>query len=91
MQRFGKIPVSVTLTGEEWTALIARITGRELSPTGSRVYREAARKLSAQLEEAVDAHKLTKKPPLCACCGVNRADLPSKICVGCHAYAEHTA
>lgn len=91
MTRFGKTPVSITLTGEEWTALAARITGRELSGKGSRVYREAVRKLSAQLGDASDAHKLTKKPPLCECCGIYRADLPSKICVGCHAYAEHTA
>jgi hypothetical protein len=91
-KRFGKTPVSITLTGEEWFALLARIDGRELSPKGSRIYRDASKKLCAQLGDASDAHTLEKKPPLCSCCGVNRLAYPqSGLCISCHNYEEHTA
>jgi hypothetical protein len=28
-------------------------------------------------------------PPRCESCGINPADPPSKLCVGCQAYREH--
>jgi hypothetical protein len=37
MTNFSETPVSITLLGEEWFALLARITGRPLSPEGRRV------------------------------------------------------
>lgn len=30
-------------------------------------------------------------PPMCADCGVNRSDPPSKFCPACEAYRGHTA
>jgi len=32
---------------------------------------------------------MTKKPPMCIECLVNRSDPPSKLCPGCQAYREH--
>jgi hypothetical protein len=61
MSRFGKAKVTVTLTGEEWFALLARITRRELSPKGSRVYRQAADKICAQIGAASDIHAQAKE------------------------------
>lgn len=59
MKRYGKTAVSVTLLGEEWFALMTRITGRELSDKGLRIYYKAVHKLNAQLNEALDKHKPT--------------------------------
>ena len=50
-------------------------------------------------DEAVEAAAIARnfppdRPPkyrLCEECGLNPADLPSRICVGCHAYLDHTA
>lgn len=61
MKRYGRTLVPITLLGEEWFALLARITGRELSPEGSRICREATLKLSAQLNEALDKHIKRKR------------------------------
>jgi hypothetical protein len=43
-------------------------------------------------KRAIKAAKATRvrKPRLCEECGKNPADTPSKICVGCQAYREHT-
>jgi hypothetical protein len=49
---FPKRRVSVTLTGEEWVMLLARILGKEMSLKGAKVYRSAADKLNKQLLEA---------------------------------------
>ena len=49
---FHKRRVTVTLTGEEWTTLLARILHRELSLKGEQVYRKAADKLNKQLMKA---------------------------------------
>jgi hypothetical protein len=34
--------------------------------------------------------ELADEPKLCAGCGKNWADLPSRFCPGCEAYREHT-
>lgn len=31
-----------------------------------------------------------RKPRKCEECGINPADTPSRLCVGCDAYREHT-
>jgi len=31
-----------------------------------------------------------RRPRLCEECGQNPADIPSRLCVGCDAYREHT-
>lgn len=54
---FPDMNVPVTLTGEEWTTLLARIAGRSLSAKGCRVYNSAARKLKDQLLAASDANQ----------------------------------
>jgi hypothetical protein len=33
--------------------------------------------------------KPPKLPPKCMSCGANRSDPPSRLCLGCQAYAEH--
>lgn len=44
------------------------------------------------LKRAAAAARKTRvrKPPICEGCGVNRADPPSRLCVGCQAYRDHT-
>lgn len=42
-------PVTVTLTLEEWTALLARITRQRMSLLGAQIYARAADKLSEQI------------------------------------------
>jgi hypothetical protein len=37
---------------------------------------------------AEDAGK-TSEAPMCESCGVNPADPPGRLCVGCEAYKEH--
>ena len=49
MKPFQKRDVPVTLTGEEWTALLARMVRVELSPKGSLVFQKACTKLQKQL------------------------------------------
>jgi hypothetical protein len=49
---FPKREVSITLTGEEWVTVLARILGKEMSLKGAKVYRKAADKLNKQLLEA---------------------------------------
>ena len=56
--RFGKVPVTITLTGEEWFAFLCRTVGRELSPLGASTYNQAAASLSEQLQAASRAHLL---------------------------------
>lgn len=34
--------------------------------------------------------RIKPRPRKCEECGINPADFPSRICVGCHAYREHT-
>jgi hypothetical protein len=60
MKNFGETSISITLLGEEWFALMARILGHPLSPEGSRVYRRAADKLSDQLSAASDKVPIAK-------------------------------
>jgi hypothetical protein len=52
MKPFPKRDVAITLTGEQWVTLLARILRKELSPKGERVYHTAATRLNQQLEEA---------------------------------------
>jgi hypothetical protein len=49
MKPFPKRDVTVTLTGEEWTTLLARMINRELSAKGAKVYRQATTKLQQQI------------------------------------------
>jgi hypothetical protein len=44
--------ISVTLNGYEWSTILGRILGKELSPEGIRVYNQAADKLATQLRDA---------------------------------------
>lgn len=52
--------------------------------------------LKAIVEEIVKAispdpaSSKPKRPPVCAECGTNRADPPSRLCPGCWAYRDHT-
>lgn len=46
---FSERNITVTLTGAQWFALLARIGGRELSAKGAREYREATERLQKQL------------------------------------------
>jgi hypothetical protein len=45
----------------------------------------------AIVEARVRAEIEAALPPMCADCGVNRSDPPSKLCPGCQAYRDHTA
>jgi hypothetical protein len=49
---FSKLDVTVTLTGEEWFALLSRLDGRSLSPKGMKVWATAARELQIQILNA---------------------------------------
>ena len=53
--RFGKQNVTVTLTGEEWFAIIATGAGKSLSPEGRKIYRTAAKKMGEQVVAASNA------------------------------------
>jgi hypothetical protein len=44
----------------------------------------------AIVEARVRAEIEAALPPMCADCGVNRSDPPSKLCPGCEAYRDHT-
>jgi hypothetical protein len=55
--RFSKTDVTVTLTGEEWFALLARIAKRPLSPEGAAIYHDATIKLQQQILAASDRLK----------------------------------
>lgn len=59
MSDFPNAPVTVTLTGEEWTAIMVRFShGKNgLSDQGCELYRQAARKLSDQVAAASDTHR----------------------------------
>jgi hypothetical protein len=52
--RFGKTDVSVTLTGEEWFAILARLVNRPLSKQGAATYNKATEKMQVQLLAASD-------------------------------------
>lgn len=56
MTSFPKNPVKVTLTGEQWTTILARLARPSdgLSLRGRAVYRAAADSLAAQLKAASD-------------------------------------
>ena len=47
-----KSPVAITLTTEEWVALSAILLGKELSPKGAKIARDATRTLLQQLTES---------------------------------------
>ena len=55
MREFSKARIAITLTGAEWTVLLARLINRELSPQGAKIYNDAAGKLKAQLLRASEA------------------------------------
>ena len=60
---FPEMDVSVTMTGEEWVVLMARIVGKPLSKKGGKIYTIACIKLTDQLTAASDANpSATKKP-----------------------------
>lgn len=42
--------IPIVLTGEEWFALIAKLTGKPLSDKGRRLNKSAAEKMAAQLK-----------------------------------------
>jgi len=46
---FSKLDVTVTLSGEEWFAVLSRIAGRDLSLKGAKIYNAAAGKLQTQI------------------------------------------
>lgn len=48
-ERFGKREVTVTMLGEEWTTIVAKLGGKVLSSEGKAVYVKAAAKLGDQL------------------------------------------
>lgn len=52
MKPFSQREVSVTLTGAEWTAILARLLLHELSAEGERVYLDAVAKMQVQLLDA---------------------------------------
>jgi hypothetical protein len=52
MKPFSQREVSVTLTGAEWTALLARLLRQPLSEEGERVCLVAASKMKRQLLDA---------------------------------------
>jgi hypothetical protein len=60
MSDFRKSAVSVTLTGEQWFALIAALKGKSLSFTGAKVFAEAIHAMAAQVGAASDAY--VRKP-----------------------------
>ena len=51
---FCKAQVSVTMSGEQWFALMARIASQGLSLEGARRYAEATVLLTQQIKEASD-------------------------------------
>ncbi|MBR0693614.1 hypothetical protein [Bradyrhizobium lablabi] len=53
--RFSKTDIPVTMTGEEWVALISRLNGVSLSTKGLKVYRSATSKLQSQILTASGA------------------------------------
>jgi hypothetical protein len=55
MKPFSKREVSITLTGEQWVTLLARILQQPLSPKGAKVYNTAAFQLQRQLGAASEA------------------------------------
>jgi hypothetical protein len=59
--RFGKTDVTVTLTGEEWFALLAKFDKRPLSPHGAAILKVAADKLSQQILAVSDRLKNLEK------------------------------
>lgn len=50
--RFGSRDVTVTLTGEEWFAIISTCSGKPLGPEGRKLYRDAAKRLGDQVVHA---------------------------------------
>jgi hypothetical protein len=52
MKPFSQREVSITLTGAEWTAILARLLLHELSAEGERVYLDAVAKMQVQLLDA---------------------------------------
>lgn len=61
---FPDMDVPVTLTGEEWTALLGRMVDKRLSKKGETIYRNACMKLQSQLLAASNANpSIGVKPP----------------------------
>lgn len=56
MPNFSKMPVSVTMTGEQWFALCAALAKRPLSVKGSIIALAAADMMGAQVLAAANAH-----------------------------------
>lgn len=50
---FSKAQVTVTMTGEQWLALMARVARKPLSPEGVRIAGEAAMSLLERLDSFV--------------------------------------
>jgi hypothetical protein len=46
---FSKLEVPVTLTGEEWFAVLSRLDGRGLSLKGLKIYKSAIGKLQSHV------------------------------------------
>ena len=63
---------------------VARVLRETLWNYGVQLTKEMDEALARAVIEAMYAI------PVCEECGVYRADPPSKICVGCQAYREHT-
>lgn len=57
MTAFPKADVPVTLTGEEWTTVLAKLAGRPLSKIGAGIWKSAATKMQAQILAASNAAK----------------------------------
>jgi hypothetical protein len=56
--------ISVTMTVEEWTTIMARIANRTMSPTGARIYKRAAARMCDQIAHGAEAAKAAKPAPL---------------------------
>jgi hypothetical protein len=59
--RFEKAPVTVTLTGEEWFAIMAQLLRRDLSKKGERIAIEARGKIAGQISDAADTLRAPAK------------------------------
>jgi hypothetical protein len=54
---FRKLDVTVTLTGEQWFAVIAQCAGKPFSKEGLKILREAEKKLGTTVVKAAEACK----------------------------------
>jgi hypothetical protein len=63
MLDFRNADITVMLTGEEWFALMAELSGYDLSVEGYRILERAESKLENTLRSAGDAYARSHPPP----------------------------